>query len=232
LGLTNAIHDRAGFYRITNVNIKSNNYSDTVLINPGFEADSAYTQVPIGWSELSDYSTDIGYVDTVGCASGKYKVSHWTGKFTKWNMYTYKTFTGLKNGTYSAEALVCKRGTGIVIAQFEAKDFGGAQVLASIPGSDWTTVKLPSIKVTNNSCTIGLWTVVEGGNKTTWASIDDVKFSRNEIPGTRYKSGCSNSKVQLLPHIEISANRQIMISNITNKQNREIKITDLNGKVI
>lgn len=152
-----------------------------LVTNPGFETGGA-TQSPTGWSTWSGTgSSTADYTETNGGAkSGTYHLTHYNGQTGSWNVYTYQTFTGLANGTYTLSAWARKSGNGFTYYQMEAKNFGGNTLAANIPDSStYQQITIPNINVTNGQCTIGFWTQVDNGSNYPFAFIDDVSFTKN-----------------------------------------------------
>jgi len=157
--------------------------STNLAVNPGFEADGAATQTPTGWLEWSGTgTTSASYTETnLGANSGTYHLTHYNGETGSWNVYTYQTFTGLANGTYTLTAWARRSGNGFTFSQLEAKDFGGTSTLsAPIPdSSSYQQVTVSNINVTNGQCTIGFWTQVDNGTNYPFVFMDDVSFTKN-----------------------------------------------------
>ncbi|MBW5445152.1 glycoside hydrolase [Cohnella sp. CFH 77786] len=153
-----------------------------LVANPGFEADGTGTQTPTGWTEWSGTGTNnASYTETNGGAhSGTYHLTHYNGQTGSWNVYTYRTFTGLANGTYTLKAWARRSGNGFVVSQLEAKDFGGSTLSAAILDSpSYQEVTVSNINVTNGQCTIGFWTQVNNGSNWPYVFMDDVSFTKN-----------------------------------------------------
>lgn len=158
-------------------------FSTTNLIsNPGFEWDGP-TQSPSGWLTWSGTNTpDADYTESFGGSqTGTYHLTHYYGQTGSWNVYTYKTFTGLTNGSYTLSAWVRKAGNGFTTSRMEAKDFGaGLTLTANIPSSSaYQKVTISGINVTNGQCTIGFYTQVDNGSNSPFVYFDDVSFVKN-----------------------------------------------------
>ncbi|WP_372661938.1 hypothetical protein [Cohnella sp.] len=156
--------------------------STNLAVNPGFEADGAGTQTPTGWTEWSGTgTTNASYTESNGGShSGTYHLTHYNGQTGSWNVYTYRTFTGLTNGTYTLKAWARRSGNGFTASQLEAKDFGGSTLSAAIPdSSSYQELTVSNINVTNGQCTIGFWTQVDNGSNYPYVYMDDVSFTKN-----------------------------------------------------
>ncbi|WP_261305096.1 hypothetical protein [Paenibacillus andongensis] len=117
---------------------------------------------------------------TGGAHSGTYHLTHYNGQTGSWNVYTYRTFTGLANGTYTLSGWAKRSGNGFTASQLEAKDFGGSTLSAAIPdSSSYQQVTVSNINVTNGQCTIGFWTQVDNGSNYPFVYMDDVSFTKN-----------------------------------------------------
>ncbi len=152
-----------------------------LVANPGFETDAA-TQTPTSWSEWSSTgTTSASYTESYGGAySGTYHLTHYNGQTGSWNVYTYMTFTGLTNGTYTLSAWARRSGSGFTTCQLEAKDFGGSTLSTAIPNSSsYQQVNVSNINVSNGQCTIGFWTQVDNGSNDPYVYMDDVSFIKN-----------------------------------------------------
>ncbi len=141
------------------------------LVNPGFEAD-APTQTPSGWSEA--FTTAASYTEAGG-RSGLNKLVHYAG--TSFKASTYKTHTGLENGTYLLTAYY--RGGGGNM-QMIARGFGGTTQSVSLGTvvSSWTQKAVHNIVVTNNQITIEFLSDFSTSPTGGWLMIDDVVLSR------------------------------------------------------
>lgn len=143
-----------------------------LITNPGLEADGATTQTPSGWLEWSSAGqVDAASVGTPYAHSGTYKGVHWSAN--AYDVYTYQTKTGLANGLYMLRGWVASSG-GQPTARMEAKDYGGAQLNATIAANtNWNQITISNINVTNGQATIGFYSVA-GANQ--WMTFDDVEF--------------------------------------------------------
>jgi hypothetical protein len=148
--------------------------SGTNLVsNPSFDAENFDTQTPSGWSEAGN-NINASFTESYGGSkSGARHGTHWsTGSYTA---YTYQVKTGLQNGLYTLRAWA-KSGGGQNTCYLEAKDFGGTARTANLPvSSTYQLVEIKDINVTNGQCTLGFWSVANGGQ---WAYFDDVEFFR------------------------------------------------------
>jgi hypothetical protein len=144
-----------------------------LISNPSFDAENYDTQTPSGWSEWSDLGgVNASYTEGWGgTSSGARHGTHWMN--SAYRVYTYQTKTGLTNGLYTARCKA-KSGGGQTTAQFEVKDYGSSTRSVQIPvNSNYQTLEIKDINVTNGQATIGFWSVANAGN---WAYFDDVEF--------------------------------------------------------
>jgi len=160
----------------------SESSATNLISNPGFEADGP-TQNPSGWLTWSGTNTpNADYTESFGGSQeGTYHLTHYYGQTGSWNVYTYKSFTGLSNGYYTLSAWVRKGGNGFTTSRMEAKDFGAGSILtADVPSSSvYQKVTISGIKVTNGQCTVGFYTQVDNGNDFPFVYFDDVRFVMN-----------------------------------------------------
>jgi arabinogalactan endo-1,4-beta-galactosidase len=140
----------------------------SLVKNPGFEVDNANTQNPINWTS-GGANAEANYVETTA-HSGTYRLTHY--KNAAYNVSTSQTITGLPNGNYTFQAWVISP-YAMTQNQLFAKDFGSAQINASIPvAAGWQKIKISNINVSNGQCTIGFYT--DGNAK--YCSFDDIQF--------------------------------------------------------
>lgn len=171
------------YVSVDRVNITTGTTGSTNLAtNPGFEADGTGTQTPTGWTEWSGTNTtSASYTESNGGShGGTYHLTHYNGQTGSWNVYTYKTITGLTNGTYTLSGWARRSGNGFTTSQLEAKDFGGSTLSAAVPdSSSYQQLTVSNINVTNGQCTIGFWTQVDSGTNYPFVYMDDVSFTKN-----------------------------------------------------
>ena len=151
---------------------------NNLVTNPGFEANAAATQTPIGWTSWANtagnYAAD--YTEAGG-QSGSYRLSHWMA--TAYQASTYQIKTGLANGTYTLRAWVKSSG-GQTANQLYAKNFGGVEKDYTLPVTNtWTQIQITDIQVTNGQAEIGLWSDAKAGN---WTNLDNVEFFPAALP--------------------------------------------------
>ncbi|MBJ6364027.1 choice-of-anchor Q domain-containing protein [Paenibacillus sp. GCM10012307] len=160
----------------------SDSSATNLIDNPGFEADGP-TPNPSGWSTWSGSNTpNASYTEGFGGShGGSYHLTHYNGQNGSWNVYTYKTITGLANGYYTLTAWARKSGNGFSVSRMEAKDFGsGSTLTANIPSSsNYQKLTISGIKVTNGTATIGFYTQVDSGSGYPFVYIDDVRLVKN-----------------------------------------------------
>lgn len=145
------------------------------LDNGSFEADG-FTNTPSSWGTWTANGADADAVFTsdAWAAHGTYTLNHW--KATAYTASNYQTVTGLANGTYTFGAWVLNGG-GQNAAYLYAKNYGGAEVRASLPVAEgaWEYVSIDGIQVTNGQVEIGVYDDANAGN---WLNLDDVKLYR------------------------------------------------------
>lgn len=132
----------------------SNSETVPLVINPGFESGQS------GWKSNGNVQAD-GH-------SGSSCLTHDSGK-----QETSQTLKGFPNGWYTLKAWVRSSGKQNE-AYISLKDCGGEPARASVPISrnDWLQIVV-SAQVTNQQCTISLYSNVEGEE---WVSFDDIEF--------------------------------------------------------
>ena len=142
-----------------------------LLTNSSFDDEAFDTQTPSGWSEWSGVGgVGSGYTESNGGSnSGTRHGTHYnTGAY---NMYTFQTKTGLYTGLYTLRAYVRRSGSQVA-CRLEAKDFGGTTKSAPIPvSSTYQLVEIKDINVTNEQCTVGIWS---DGAANDFVFFDDV----------------------------------------------------------
>jgi hypothetical protein len=169
-----------GAATIDNVSYSASEWKDPNLVsNPSFDAEAFDTQTPSGWLEHS--YTGASYTEQNGSGhTGPRHGTHWSGSY--YYVYTYQTKSNLASGLYTLRAKA-KRGGNQSTSYLEAKDFGSNAKTANIPigtlTGAYSPVEIRDINVTNGSCTIGFWTVSNGGNNS-WVFFDDVEFFKQQ----------------------------------------------------
>ncbi len=137
---------------------------EVTVPNGGFESSGA-TQTPTGWTETG--SVNASYTQSGG-HSGSYRLSHYSS--SAYEVFTYRTVTGLANGTYSLSAWVQSSGWQ-EDNYIEVKNYGDSALMTSLPAeSGWIKIYIRGIKVTNGQIQIGLYSNASAGN---WCNIDD-----------------------------------------------------------
>lgn len=146
-----------------------------LLTNPSFESDG-YTNTPTGWNVWLNNSQNSQVIKTESSNAfdGNYKLTFWHN--TDYSCSIYKTFTGLENGTYTFSVWAMTNG-GQNTLQLYAKNYGGSELNKTISTSDvnWNRFTIDKIKVTNNRCEIGIYTVA-GAND--WCNLDYAIFRK------------------------------------------------------
>ena len=140
------------------------------ITNPGFEADGAPVQSPVGWHSAG----------TPGAASviafghgGSFSLSQYGAQ--PFHVDTTQT-VWLSPGRYTLRAWV-ERGTGQNNAYIGLRDCGPSDQRTYLPVSgSWLQITL-STEVTRHSCTIVLHTDAAGGE---WSGFDDIEL----VPGS------------------------------------------------
>jgi len=133
-----------------------------LLSNPGFEN---------GLSGWGVWPAGPSYTENWDAHSGTSHLTHWSRN--PYYVTTYKYFTGLSNGLYTARAWV--KGYGGQ-RQMYVKNFGAGQPTADLPTSDaYTEVVISNINVTNGTAEIGFFSNDPSGNSS-FLFVDDVMF--------------------------------------------------------
>lgn len=150
--------------------------TDIPMTNAGFESDESST--PLGWSTWANTVANeaADYAEAWEPRSGARHLSHYIGNGT-YQVYTYRTVTGLTNGTYTVRSWTKSTGgqTGV---NMSAKNYGGSPVFTPIPTSvsTYTERVLSGIAVTNGQIEIGFWSNASASEQ--WIAVDDVSLSR------------------------------------------------------
>jgi small nuclear ribonucleoprotein (snRNP)-like protein len=96
---------------------------------------------------------------------------HWSA--SPYQAASYQTLTGLSSGLYTVRAWM--KGSGG--QQLYVKNFGGAQMTATLAPSDtYTELVIRNVNVTNGYAEVGFWTDDPSGGK--WMIADDVSFHK------------------------------------------------------
>jgi arabinogalactan endo-1,4-beta-galactosidase len=145
--------------------------------NQGFESDES--QTPSGWSTWANTVANeaADYVDAWEPRSGSRHLSHWLPSGT-YQVYTYRTLTGLTNSTYTVRAWTKSTG-GQTGANMTVKNCGGAQLTSTIPASESTYTErvISGVQVTNGQLEVGFWSNTSADGQ--WIAVDDVSVTRN-----------------------------------------------------
>ena len=103
---------------------------------------------------------------------GDYCCVH-SNKDSEYEVLTYQTIYGLKDGVYTLNAWVKSSG-GQIDCYMEVKEYGGKTLRQEIsPNEKWFNINIPEIMVIDGECTIGFYSKSIGGN---WMKFDDVEF--------------------------------------------------------
>jgi arabinogalactan endo-1,4-beta-galactosidase len=148
-------------------------HAAATLTNGGFESDGTGTATPTGWSTYSAAGHDAASFTESGGHSGGHRLTHWSSAAYK--VETYQYLSGLTNGTYTLTAWV-RSGGGQNAARLALKNCGGAEQRTDLPvsTSGWIRI-VTSVAVTNNQCTISVYSDADAGN---WINVDDLAFTR------------------------------------------------------
>ncbi|HEX8373323.1 MAG TPA: putative Ig domain-containing protein [Chthoniobacterales bacterium] len=147
---------------------------DIPLSNGGFESDQS--QTPAGWLSSGTHQT-ADYAESWSPRTGSNVLSHWLGN-DPYQVYTYRTVTGLANGTYTVKAWTMRSGT-MNSAKMTAKGSNGTEVFTSIPvGGTYTERVISNIGVTNGQLELGFYSDSPGGGDQ-WITVDDVTLTKN-----------------------------------------------------
>lgn len=139
-----------------------------ILTNPGFEVGNLD-----GWILRGDIGSSGIEAKTESAHSGDASFKYWLDKPFK--LLLLKRFTGLKSGTYAFKGWLSGSGGEAAVKLF-ARDCGGPAVTANVVNSGWKRWKqyaVRGIRVTQSSCTIGLYVDGQAGN---WGNLDDLEF--------------------------------------------------------
>jgi arabinogalactan endo-1,4-beta-galactosidase len=153
------------------------------IVNGGFET-AGDSQSPSGWSTSSAAGDEIADYTVAGGRTGSLCLEH--SKTSPYKVLTYQIATGLDTGFYSLTVWV-KNSGGQNACYISAKDFGGSEIMTSLPvASVWTRVIIRGLHVTNKKCTIGLYSDALAGN---WCRFDDVALTKDGIQYQFLKGG-------------------------------------------
>lgn len=148
-----------------------------LLSNASFENDYI-TTTPSEWSVWLSGSTGSNAVKTEygNAFDGEYKLTFWDDD--DYSCSVYKTFTGLENGTYQLSVWAMTNGNQDIL-QLYAKNYGGEELDTAITTSDlnWNIFTIDDIKVINNKCEIGVYTIAGVGD---WCNLDYMMFRKVE----------------------------------------------------
>ena len=189
-----------------------------LVYNPGFEY-TASTQTPLGWTTASTTGdADADLTQNYG-ATSLYQLGH--QKAAAYQVRTYQLLANVPNGTYTLRAQAQSSGSQTT-CQLYANGFGGTELAITLPTtSNWVTVQVPGIVVTNGQCEIGLRSDAHANES---ASLDDVEFVSSSVTATT--SAASGGSAQLYPNpgtglrslaltLERTENVQLSLFNLT-----------------
>jgi glucosylceramidase len=149
------------------------------VVNPSFEDDGSATPNPTGWT-LEGAEQGTGYLESgsgtySNAPFGRYYLVHHA--IQPFSTKTWQLVEGLPNGTYLLQATVGSLGNQIQ-STMTAKDFGGNDMSVAFPtsGTNWTTIQIANIVVTNGQCLIEFTTADAIGEGTSF--IDAVRLYR------------------------------------------------------
>lgn len=126
-------------------------------------------QNPCGWIEQGD--KDASFVTQADARTGSCALTH--NASSAYSVITRENLTNIANGTYDLTAWTKSSG-GQSQAVMKAAGYGGTDLSVSIPASDtWTQIKIPDIKVTNQTLSIQL---ISEASANQWIFIDDVEL--------------------------------------------------------
>jgi hypothetical protein len=138
----------------------------TATVTPSEVGRAIYTQ----WGP---YDSNTRSID------GKYEAAFWNGT-SPFQGDLNQTVTGLTPGKYELKLYVAF-GLGLNAAYVYAINCGPQDVTQDLPiadgAADFIAVSLPSIDVTNSSCTVGIFADMHTGD---WLNVDD--FVLNRLP--------------------------------------------------
>jgi arabinogalactan endo-1,4-beta-galactosidase len=155
---------------------------NVAISNNGFENGGA-SQTPSGWTTESISDQDADH-SVSGGYTGSFSLKH--RKSTAYMVYTSQKITGLDTGYYSLSVWI-KNSGGQNTCYVTAKDFGGTEMMTSLPvASDWKKVMIRGIHVTNRECTIGFYSDALANN---WCMLDDVSMLKDGIKYSFLKGG-------------------------------------------
>ncbi len=148
-----------------------------LVSNPAFTSNSN------GWTASNSYSYKTsGAADHSGDNKG-YLVQYRNSSYTT---EIYQTITGLQNGSYSLNVWVQSSG-GQYSAYLYVKGYGGSMLTIPIPTSSaWVQIAISNFPVSNNQCTIGLYSDAPGGK---YVAADDFSLMRVSTSDYDYPIG-------------------------------------------
>lgn len=119
------------------------------------------------------------YNNNTQSIDGKYEAAFWNGT-DNFQGDLHQTVTGLTPGMYELKLYVAF-GLGLNAAYIYAINCGPQDLTQDLPiadgAADFMAVSLPSINVTNDSCTVGIFADMNMGD---WLNVDD--FVLNRLP--------------------------------------------------
>jgi hypothetical protein len=168
-----AVHRTSAPKRLT-ITVTTSGNTPITLSNAGFESDQS--QTPAGWLSSGTHLA-ADYAEAWNPRTGTNVLSHWLSG-NPYQVYTYRTVTGLTNGTYTLKAWTISSG-GLTTAKMKVKNYGGSEVFTSIPaGGSYTERVISNINVSNNQLELGFESASPGGADH-WITVDDVSLTKN-----------------------------------------------------
>jgi len=160
----------------------SNQPSPPLLQNGSFELGTlSFWTVTVTPSEVGRaiYAQWGPYDGNTRSIDGKYEAAFWNGT-SDFQGDLHQTVTGLTPGKYELTLYVAF-GLGLNAAYVYAINCGPQDTTQDLPiadgAADFVAVSLPSIDVTNDSCTVGIFADMHTGD---WLNVDD--FVLNRLP--------------------------------------------------
>jgi arabinogalactan endo-1,4-beta-galactosidase len=142
------------------------------VLNPGFETGDFTPWIIDGDSDAADISKEAANIHT-----GAFGLHYWKGEPFAFTLS--QTVMDLPNGTYTLSAWI-QGGGGEQTLQLFVSDYGGDTLTVDIADTGWlvwNTPTIPTFKITEGKCTVGLKVASAGGS---WAFFDDVSLVKVE----------------------------------------------------
>lgn len=151
--------------------------TDIPFSNSGFEDDAS--QTPNDWSSLGTLAAD--YTEGWQARSGTHHLSHWL-QGRAYQIYTYRTITGLTPGTYTVKAWTRNSG-GQTLTEMRVRNHGGANLSVPLPVSSrpnpvYAENVIANVQVNNGQIEIGFYSDANGKTDQ-WITVDDVTLTRS-----------------------------------------------------